>query len=68
MATSEAQAAPLIARLFQLAAFVVYGYTLYYSIMYVHVPPPSKNYAVAGKAKFLTQWNLVSDNSWSFNS
>lgn len=60
MTAAGLQAPPPVARLFQFVAFSVYTYTIYYSVFYVNVPPLSRNYAIAGKAKFLTQWNLVS--------
>lgn len=57
-----AEAAPRIAALFHFVAFSIYAYTIYYSFSYVNVPPPYPEYAYAGKAKYLTQWNLVSHN------
>ncbi|XP_022710378.1 androgen-dependent TFPI-regulating protein-like [Varroa jacobsoni] len=59
MTAAGLQAPPPVARLFQFVAFSVYTYTIYYSVFYVNVPPLSRNYAIAGKAKFLTQWNLL---------
>ena len=47
-------------RVFHLSAFLIYTYTVFHSIAEVIVPVPYPEFAYAGKAKFLTQWNLVS--------
>jgi len=58
MAAAPCQSPP-VAKLFHIIAFGVYSFCIYYSINFVQIPNKNPRYAIAGKAKYLTQWNLV---------
>jgi len=58
MSTTPCQS-PLTAKLFHVVAFSIYSYCIYYSVNFVNIPNKNPRYAIGGKAKFLTQWNLV---------
>ncbi|XP_003740373.2 androgen-dependent TFPI-regulating protein [Galendromus occidentalis] len=57
-ALKMSEAPPKLAKLLHISAFLTYAYTIYYSHTKVNVPLPYPEFAYAGKAKYLTQWNL----------